>query len=233
MRKVSSGCVAKTAQNPPKEPLKSRSAVDISLLDIKMLKVLGRAMSSQAVRAGDPLPRVALFSNSPSHKIDPHEHFGKYQRSILVGVPGAFTPGCTQHHLPSYLKALPKLRQELGVEHLACVSVNDVYVMKAWHDALLESHGFDGNQSQSSAVLEMLSDPRADFVEALGLEWKGAKEVLGNTRSKRFVLLLEGAQVKSVVVEPGVGTGLTCTLAADFVEQVKKSLASDQNQHTS
>lgn len=153
------------------------------------------------ITAGSVLPSVKVHEKTPKDGIDIRDVFGK-DKGILIGVPGAFTPNCHLTHIPSYIKDFDALKAA-GVKNIACVSVNDVFVMNAW-----------GENLHAEGKVRMLADPKADLVKALGLDFSGAVDVLGNIRSKRFAAVIDGGKVKHIEVEPD-NTGTSCTLAGD------------------
>jgi 2-Cys peroxiredoxin 5 len=154
------------------------------------------------ISAGSVLPSVKVHENAPNKAIDIREVFGQ-DKGILIGVPGAFTPGCHMTHIPSYVKDFDSLKAA-GVKNVAVVAVNDVFVMNAWGEAL-----------KTQGKIRMLADPTGALVKSMGLDFDGLKEVLGNTRSKRFSAVIEGGKVKHIDVEPD-NTGLSCTLASNI-----------------
>ena len=93
------------------------------------------------MQAGDALPDVTLFENSPGEKVNLRDLFAG-KKGILFGVPGAFTPGCSKTHLPGYVENYDKLKAA-GAEVVACVAVNDPFAMAAWG----EVHGAGGKAS--------------------------------------------------------------------------------------
>ena len=108
----------------------------------------------------------------------------------LFAVPGAFTPACSARPLPGYIDRAADLKGK-GVDEIACVAVNDPFVMAAW----ARSTGADG--------ITMLADGNGDFARALGLTMDGSKFGLG-TRSQRYSMLVEDGVVKQLNVEaPG------------------------------
>ena len=112
------------------------------------------------------------------------------RKLVLFCVPGAFTPTCSERHLPGYVESFAAFRQR-GVD-LACIAVNDAYVMAAWAKAQGVPSG-----------LQMLADGNAQFVRALGLEMDASKYGMG-VRGKRFALYAEDGVVKHLAVEaPG------------------------------
>ena len=153
---------------------------------------------ASTISAGTTLPSVKVHEKDPKG-VDIRDVFGK-DKGILIGVPGAFTPTCNNTHLPSYIKDFDALKAA-GVKNIACVSVNDVFVMNAWNDAL-----------HAEGKVRMLADPKGDLVKALGVDFAGLVDVLGNVRSKRFAAVIDRGKVKHIDVEPD-NTGATCSLA--------------------
>ena len=158
------------------------------------------------MKPGDILPSVRVFEKTPGNAVDIREVFGK-GKGVLIGVPGAFTPGCHGTHIPSYLADMEKLHKK-GVETVAVVAVNDVFVMDAWGKAL----GCEGK-------IRMLADPQGVLTKALQMDFAGLTEILGNVRSKRFTAVIEDGKVKTVEVEPD-NTGLSCTLAGNIINKL-------------
>ncbi|XP_061172848.1 peroxiredoxin-5, mitochondrial-like [Saccostrea echinata] len=156
------------------------------------------ASSAMPIKAGDKLPAVDLFEKDPGGKVNSGELFGK-GKHIIFAVPGAFTPGCSKTHLPGYVQQCDALKSK-GVDSIACISVNDPFVMDAWGEA----QGANGK-------IRMLADTCGEFTKAVDMEIDLAA-VLGNKRSKRYSMVVKDGVVESVNVEPD-GTGLTCSLA--------------------
>jgi peroxiredoxin len=120
---------------------------------------------------------------------------------VLFAVPGAFTPTCSDYHLPSYVIRYDDLKAK-GVDSVVCVSVNDPFVMGAWGEA----------QHVDDHVV-MLADGNGDFTEAMGLEMDGSGVGLG-TRSQRYAAIIEDGVITSLQVEPGPGLSVS---AADAI----------------
>jgi peroxiredoxin len=142
------------------------------------------------IKAGDRLPEVPLQQiNDGVQTIDTRTLFdGK--KVVLFAVPGAFTPTCSEKHLPGFVEHFDEFREK-GVE-VACISVNDPFVMQAWGQS---QHVPDG--------LLMLADGNGAFARALGLEMDASAYGMG-TRAKRFAIYAEDGVVKQVNVEaPG------------------------------
>ncbi|RKP08993.1 Redoxin, partial [Thamnocephalis sphaerospora] len=159
------------------------------------------------VSPGDTLPSVRLHGQKgPADAVDSLTFFEPYKRAVLIGVPGAFTPGCSNTHLPSYIRAYDEFKRK-GVEKVACVTVNDAFVTQAW-----------AHQLGADDKVILLADPRAEFVSKLGLSFD-ASGALGGVRSKRFAMLLENGKIVKLHVEPDA-TGLTCSLADNLLKDL-------------
>ena len=142
------------------------------------------------IKAGDRLPEVPLQQiNDGVQTIDTRTLFdGK--KVVLFAVPGAFTPTCSEKHLPGFVEHFDEFREK-GIE-VACISVNDPFVMQAWGQS---QHVPDG--------LLMLADGNGAFARALGLEMDASAYGMG-TRAKRFAIYAEDGVAKQVHVEaPG------------------------------
>lgn len=152
---------------------------------------------NRTFKIGEALPSVCLYEDSPENEVNPNTLF-KGKRGILFSVVGAFTPGCTQSHIPEYLENYDKFKEE-GFDLICCVSVNDPFVMAAW-----------GRQVNAAGKIRMLADPRAEFTKAMQMDLDSRK-LLGNIRSKRYCLLIEDGYIRSIMTEPN-HTGLACLL---------------------
>ena len=143
------------------------------------------------IKVGDKVPSVTLrhLTAEGPKEITTDELFGG-KKVVLFAVPGAYTRTCSQRHLPSYVGNAAQLKAK-GVDTIACVAVNDVFVMGAW-----------GKEHQADKIM-MLGDGNADFVRAIGLELDRIKEGMG-VRSQRYAMLVENGVVKALNVEkPG------------------------------
>ena len=142
------------------------------------------------IKAGDRIPELPLQRiRDGIETVDTRTLFdGK--KVVLFAVPGAFTPTCSEKHLPGFVSAFDKF-QEKGVD-VACLSVNDPFVMQAW-----------GRSQHVPEGLDMLADGNGEFTKALGLEMDASAYGMG-TRAKRFAIYAEDGVVKQVHVEaPG------------------------------
>ena len=146
------------------------------------------------IAVGDKLPEATFKVRTPEGLKDvTTQELTAGKKVVLFAVPGAFTPTCHAKHVPSYLENLDALRAK-GVDAVACVAVNDAFVLDAWGKAV----GSDGK-------LMLLSDGNATFTRAVGLDFDGSGFGLG-TRSKRYSMLVENGVVKALNIEesPGV-----------------------------
>jgi glutaredoxin/glutathione-dependent peroxiredoxin len=123
------------------------------------------------------------------------------KKVVLFAVPGAFTPTCDARHLPGYVEMANQIREK-GVDTIACIAVNDVFVMKAWGKA-----GGVGDK-----VL-MLADGNGEYTRALGLTLDATGFGMGE-RSQRYAMVVENGIVKQLLVESG---GEFKVSAADYV----------------
>lgn len=108
------------------------------------------------------------------------------KKVVLFAVPGAFTPTCSEAHLPGYVVLADKIKA-LGVDLIACVSVNDAFVMHAWGEA------------QNATEIMMLGDGDASFTKALGLEKDTAS--FGGLRSQRYAMVIDNGVITQLNVE--------------------------------
>ncbi|MDA8365931.1 MAG: peroxiredoxin [Actinomycetota bacterium] len=154
------------------------------------------------IAAGDRIPDVQVMTMGPEGPtpVRTGEVLGT-GKVVLFAVPGAFTPTCSDYHLPSFLLRNEELRAK-GVDTIACISVNDPFVMGAWGQA----------HDVGDKVL-MLADGNGEFAKAAGLEMDGTGFGLG-IRSQRYAAIVEDGVVSAIFVEPG--PGLTVS-AADSV----------------
>ena len=143
-----------------------------------------------SIQAGERIPEAILqYVADGVHKIDTLALF-EGRKFLLFSVPGAFTPTCSERHLPGFVEHFDQFR-ERGIE-VACMAVNDPFVMQAW-----------GESQHVPAGMRMLADGNADFTRALGLEMDASGFGMG-TRSKRFALYAEDGVVRELFVEaPG------------------------------
>jgi glutaredoxin/glutathione-dependent peroxiredoxin len=144
------------------------------------------------IKVGDKLPAATLAAATPEgpRPMSTDEIFAG-KKVALFAVPGAFTPTCSAKHLPGFKEQAAAIKGK-GVDAIACVSVNDAFVMKAW-----------GESAGVGDDILMLADGNGDFTKALGLELDGSKFGMGQ-RSQRYSMIVEDGVVKELNVEaPG------------------------------
>jgi glutaredoxin/glutathione-dependent peroxiredoxin len=143
------------------------------------------------IKVGDRLPEVPLAIGAPEGpKPTTSGEFFKGKKVALFAVPGAFTPTCSARHLPSYVDKASELKGK-GIDEIACISVNDPFVMAAW------------GQRDGSDDITMLADGNGDFAEATGLGMDAAKFGMGK-RSQRYSMIVDDGVVEQLNIEaPG------------------------------
>lgn len=142
------------------------------------------------IKVGDAMPNgtfKTMTAEGPKDLTTAQLFDGK--KVLLVSVPGAFTPTCDRKHLPGYVKEASALKSK-GINTIAFMAVNDVFVMDAW-----------GKASNVANDILMLADGNGDYVKALGLELDGRGFGMG-TRGQRFSVIVENGVVKQLNVEP-------------------------------
>jgi len=141
------------------------------------------------IKVGDKMPSgtLTLATNDGPQKVSAEEFF-KGKKVVLFSVPGAFTPTCDAKHLPGFVERAADLRAK-GVDTIACIAVNDAFVMKAW-----------GKSQNCDGKVQMIADGNAEYTKALGLEMDATGFGMG-TRGQRFALIVDDGVVKSVSVE--------------------------------
>jgi len=144
------------------------------------------------IKVGDKLPTISLkYMNKDGMQTATTDDLFKGKKAVLFGLPGAFTPTCSAKHLPGFVTNAEELKKK-GVEVIACLSVNDAFVMDAWGKA----------QNAGEKVL-MLADGNADFAKATGLTMDGTGYGMGK-RTSRWAMVLDDGKVKTLNIEaPG------------------------------
>ncbi|ALO40697.1 peroxiredoxin [Pseudoalteromonas phenolica] len=139
------------------------------------------------IEQGQALPNVVLTEltadGMQNHQVT--ELFAD-KKVVLFAVPGAFTPTCSAAHLPGYVVLADQIKAK-GVDIIACVSVNDAFVMKAWGEA------------HNASELMMLGDGDAAFTKAIGLDKETGS--FGGVRSQRYAMIIENGVVTELAVE--------------------------------
>jgi peroxiredoxin len=151
-----------------------------------------------AIKVGDKLPSGTfgvMKAEGPGAMSTDELFNGK--TVVLFGVPGAYTPTCSKTHLPGFVQNAAALKSK-GIDTLACLAVNDVFVMDAW-----------GKGSGADGKVVMLADGNGTYTKALGLELDASGFGMG-TRSQRFALVAKNGVVTKLNVEPSAGQ---CTIS--------------------
>lgn len=150
-----------------------------------------------ALSVGDKLPDVSVQTmgdNGPV-TVTTGDVLGK-GKVVLFAVPGAFTPGCSRIHLPGYVQHADELRAG-GVDVIACIAVNDAWVMEAW-----------GRDQGVEDKILMLADGSGEFAKAMGLHFDGSAFGLG-LRSQRYAAIVDDGIISELEVEPKPGVDVS------------------------
>jgi peroxiredoxin len=150
-----------------------------------------------ALSVGDTIPNVKLMTATVEglKPVQSGDVLGT-GKVVLFAVPGAFTPTCNDHHLPGFVMQADEILAK-GVDRIACVAVNDAFVMGAW-----------GNAQGVGDKILMLADGSGEFTAATGLELDLSGPGLG-TRSQRYAAILQDGVVKELFVEKDTGVDVS------------------------
>jgi glutaredoxin/glutathione-dependent peroxiredoxin len=150
-----------------------------------------------AIKVGDKVPSVTLrYLGADGVQAVPAEDFFKGRKVAVFGLPGAFTRTCSQRHLPGYVQNAEALKAK-GLDEIACIAVNDHFVMGAWG----KEHGADGK-------VTMLGDGSGEFAEAIGLTLDRREGGMG-MRSQRYSMVVDDGVVTELNVEPSGEYGVS------------------------
>jgi len=140
------------------------------------------------VKVGDKLPDAKVFLLEKDPKEVSVKKIINGEKTILFGLPGAFTPTCSGKHLPSFINASEEIKKN-GIKKVICISINDPFVMDAW-----------GKSQNLKNQIILLADVQGEFTKKIGAEfnWRG-----WGLRSMRYTMLLENEEIKKLVVEEG------------------------------
>lgn len=144
-------------------------------------------------KVGDKVPSATLRMLGPEgpKAVTTEELFAAGKKVVAFALPGAFTPTCSAKHVPGFVAEADKLKAK-GVDTIACISVNDAFVMGAW-----------GKEQKAGDKVMMLGDGNGEFTQAMGLTMDGSKFGLG-TRSQRYAMVVQDGVIKDLFVEkPG------------------------------
>lgn len=143
------------------------------------------------ISPGQTLPDVAIMKATEDgpEAVDLGAYFAG-KTTALFAVPGAFTPTCSARHLPGFVDQAEALKAK-GIDQIACVSVNDAFVMQAW-----------GESANATDTVDMLADGNAEFTKALGLTMDASGFGMGE-RSQRYAMVVKDGTVEHLFVEEG------------------------------
>lgn len=154
------------------------------------------------IKVGNKMPAgtfATMTADGPGSITTDELFAGK--RVVVFSVPGAFTPTCSQKHLPGYVKNAATLKAN-GIDTIACMAVNDVFVMDAW-----------SREQGAAGKVMMLADGNADYAKALGLQLDASKFGMG-TRGQRFSIIVNDGVVEELNIEaPGQFDVSSCEFA--------------------
>ena len=154
------------------------------------------------IKEGEKLPDSKVFILEKEHKEISTKEILNKDKVILFGLPGAFTPTCSNKHLPSFLKSNEQLKKK-NIEKVFCISINDPFVMEAW-----------GKSFNLNDQLTLLADVKGNFTKSIGAEfnWRG-----WGMRSKRYTMFLDNGVIKKIVEEEGK---CELTAAENFLKEI-------------
>lgn len=145
-----------------------------------------------SIKIGDRIPNVSLkhMDKDGMQTVSTDDLF-KGKKVVLFALPGAFTPTCSAKHLPGFVNHFDQIKAK-GIDTVACLSVNDAFVMDAW-----------GKQQNATDKVLMLADGNGDFSKAVGLTMDGTAYGMG-LRASRYAMVIQDGVVKALNVEaPG------------------------------
>ncbi|MCL4129419.1 UNVERIFIED_CONTAM: hypothetical protein GTU68_052715 [Idotea baltica] len=156
------------------------------------------------IKVGDKVPaaNITVINKEGQNSVSADEYFAG-KKVVLIAVPGAFTPTCSETHLPGYVVNYDAIIAK-GVDEVACLSVNDAFVMKSWQAA------------QNAEHITMVADGGGAFTKALGVDLDTAD--FGGVRSTRYSMIIEDGTVTTLNLEEG--TGFEVSGAETVLEQL-------------
>ena len=145
------------------------------------------------IKVGDKVPSATLRTMGPEgpKAVTTDELFAPGKKIVVFALPGAFTPTCSAKHVPGFVAEADKFKAK-GVDAIACISVNDAFVMGAW-----------GKDQKAGDKVMMLGDGAAEFTNAMGLAMDLTKNGMG-VRSQRYAMIVKDGKVDQLFIEkPG------------------------------
>jgi|TARA_B100000315_G_C14264540_1_gene445786 peroxiredoxin (alkyl hydroperoxide reductase subunit C) len=160
------------------------------------------------VKIGDDLPSALIFFMDNSNLVQKKDirNFTVSGKTIIFGLPGAFTTVCSVKHLPGFIRLYEDALKK-GIQNILCLSVNDPFVMKAW-----------GDKNNVGNKIIMLGDPFCEFTKLMGLETDKSEKGLG-IRSSRYTMLVDKGKIKKIIVEKDSGN-CEISSAENFLKEI-------------
>ena len=159
------------------------------------------------IKENEPIPNSEVFILEDGEPVKKNiESFLKNKKTVIFGLPGAYTSVCSAKHLPGYVKNSEKYKEK-GVDQIICMSVNDPFVMNAW-----------GKENNVGDKIIMMGDPFLNFTKAIGAEVDKSGRGLG-IRSNRYTMLVDNLKIIKIQEEKDTGS---CEISAaeNFLELV-------------
>ena len=151
------------------------------------------------IKENEPIPNSEVFILEDGEPVKKNiENFLKNKKTVIFGLPGAYTSVCSAKHLPGYVKNSEKYKQK-GVDQIICMSVNDPFVMNAW-----------GKENNVGDKIIMMGDPFLNFTKAIGAEVDKSARGLG-IRSNRYTMLVDNLKIIKIQEEKDTGS---CEISA-------------------
>lgn len=147
-------------------------------------------VQKMTIKAGDKIPDITLKCLAQENDIEDIKtcDIFKGKRILLFGLPGAFTPVCTENHITGYVEQADRIKAD-GIDEIICLSVNDPFVMRAWAE-----------QKNATSKITMLPDSCAELTKALGMETDISDRGLG-LRCRRFAMIVDNGVVQDLQIE--------------------------------
>ena len=151
------------------------------------------------IKENETIPSSEVFILENGEPVKKNiENFLKNKKSVIFGLPGAYTSVCSAKHLPGYVKNIEKYKEK-GIDQIICMSVNDPFVMNAW-----------GKENNVGNKIIMMGDPFLNFTKAIGAEVDKSGRGLG-IRSNRYTMLIDNLKVVKIQEEKDTGS---CEISA-------------------
>ena len=159
------------------------------------------------IKENEKIPSAEVFILENGEPVKKNiENFLKNKKSVIFGLPGAYTSVCSAKHLPGFIKSSEKYKEK-GIDQIICMSVNDPFVMNAW-----------GKENNVGDKIIMMGDPFLNFTKAIGAEVDKSGRGLG-IRSNRYTMLVDNLKITKIQEEKDTGS---CEISAaeNFLELV-------------